>query len=47
MSAPVPVNVVATPEQEEGEFTLTFGNSFTVTIPVAVFEHPFVVPVTV
>ena len=47
--APLAVSVVVCPLQIVGEFTLTIGSWFTVTVEVAVFEHPVavVVPVTV
>ena len=45
---PVAVNVVDEPVQIlTPEPTLTVGNEFTVTVTLAVLEHPLVVPVTV
>jgi len=35
------------PGQMDGEFTVTFGIGFTVTVDTAVPEQPLVVPVTV
>jgi hypothetical protein len=48
--APLPVNVTLLPEQTADAvvFAFTVGNAFTVTVTVAVFEHPLPsVPVTV
>ena len=45
--APAPVKVAVLPAQMVGEFTVTTGNGFTVTVATAVPVHPPVVPVTV
>jgi hypothetical protein len=44
---PEAVNVTGVPAHPVGEFTVTVGAAFTVTLATAVFEQPFVVPVTV
>jgi hypothetical protein len=45
--APPAVSVAVAPEQIVGEFTVTVGIAFTVTVEIAVLLHPADVPVTV
>ena len=47
MLAPFAVKVAVSPTQIVGEFTVTTGNGFTVTVATAVPTQPNVVPVTV
>jgi hypothetical protein len=47
VDAPLAVKLAVSPEQIFGEFTVTFGEGFTVTVATAVPVQPFVVPVTV
>ena len=45
--APAAVNVAVCPAQIVGELTIIIGRGVTVTMAIAVFEQPDVVPITV
>jgi hypothetical protein len=47
VAAPLAVKFAVVPSHIVGEFTVIAGNGFTVTVAIAVFVQPEVVPVTV